>query len=116
MSIQPNNQAFIHALKLIKAGEVIHGKHDWDEVKPTADEVSKFLNTHDIEEYGIWFLGRDTEITGTDKNQFSFPTGDLKVIYEVALENIVRQASQEGLVDIARSAQRLLDAIKEHRR
>ena len=113
MAIQLNDQAVTHALKLIKAGEVIHGQHDWNKVKPTQDEVSKFLNAHDIEEYGEWFLGHNTEITGTDKNQYSFPTGDLKVIYEVALEIAAQSASRDGLVDIARAAQRLLDAIQE---
>ena len=113
MSIRLNEEAVAHARKLIKAGEVIHGQHDWTADKPTKDEVSKYLNTHDMAEYGLWFLGNNTQAPTENKEHYCFAIGDLKMVYQIALERAAESAAQEGLVDIARAAQSLLEYIQE---
>jgi hypothetical protein len=91
----------------------IDGPHDWNADKPTKDEISKYLNTHDMAEYGLWFLGNNTQAPVADKEHYCFVIGDLKMVYEIALERAAQAAAQEGLVDIARAAQSLIEYIQE---
>jgi hypothetical protein len=111
MSIKLNSEAITYAKKLIHAGEIDHNAHDWQEVKPTHDEVSKFLNTHSLEEYGVWFLGINTGAPASDKSHYCFPIGDFKLISKAALKSVAHDAAAQGLTDIAAQAQELISSL-----
>ena len=83
MAIQLNRAAIEQAKKLIKAGEV-ERMASFAGAKPTEDEIDKYINTHYIEEYGLWFLGMDTD-KPKSKQGYDYPTGDLKMIFKTAL-------------------------------
>ena len=56
---------------------------------------------------------KNTEAPTKDKEHYCFAIGDLKMVYEIALEKAAQSAAQEGLVDIARAAQSLIEYLQE---
>ncbi len=114
MAITLNKAAIEHAKKLIKAGEV-ERMANFAGAKPTEDEVDKYINTHYIEEYGLWFLGTDTA-KPKSKQGYIYPTGDLKMIFKSALEESKKKAAAAGHKEIEAAATeliRLIDTTKK---
>jgi hypothetical protein len=113
MSIILNKQAYEHAVEIIKDGlEVEHDVSNWEEVKPTPDEQVRHLNTHSLDEYGLWFLGIDTDADKDDKSKFLYPYGDFSVLHKSALIVAEQQATQKHHHEIKVAAQKLLAMIK----
>jgi len=113
MAVKLNQEAYNHAMALIKNGlEIEHDTNNWDEVEPTENETVEYLNTHTLSEYGRWFLGIDTEADQKDKSKYLYPTGDLKVIHKSALMLSEREAKQQNHGEIAATAKKLLEMIK----
>jgi len=113
MAIKFNTMAYDNAKKLIQ-GKLEVAKHhsNWAEDKPTPDEVSKYLNTHDIvQNYGLWFLGLNMDIPKDAKEHYVYPTGDLKIVHRSALVESEKQAKQKGHTEIAQAARKLIDLI-----
>ena len=101
MSIKLNRAGFDHAVKLIKQKlEVEHDQGNWQAVKATPDEEAKYLQTHSLEEYGLWFLGIDEEIEPQGKHMYTYPYGDLKVLHKSALITVIQQATQHHVHEI----------------
>ncbi|HVW99823.1 MAG TPA: hypothetical protein VHA52_05250 [Candidatus Babeliaceae bacterium] len=114
MAIKLNEEALSYAEKLIDGKlEVEHGKKwNWQEHRPTPDESAKFLNTHYLRtEYGLWFLGIDTEKPDTSKEHYVYPYGDLKIVHREALVAARDKANKDGHHEIARAAEKLLKLI-----
>lgn len=111
MAIKLNKSAIEHAKKLIQAGEVESFDSDWNEEKPTPTEVDHFISSHFLKEYGLWFLGRNTDIEDTNKEHYVYPYGDLKEVQRCALVDSLAQAEKRGYKDVAQAAQELLDLI-----
>jgi hypothetical protein len=117
MAIKLNRVAVDHAKKLIEVGEVEYEKKwNWKEHQATEDEKNKFLNTHDISEYGQWFLGIDDAVERGAKQSFLFPYGDLKIVHRNALVVAEEEARKHGYNDIARVALTLLAQIDAKKR
>lgn len=112
MSIKLNPEAIAYAKKLINAGEVEHGDWDWKNHKATEDEISKYLNTHYMKEYKIWFLGLDTDIPEENKEHYLFPIGDLKIIHKNALVSSAKAAEKAGALEISQAAADLIKIIQ----
>ena len=114
MAIKLNESAVENAKKLIKAGEVEHGiKWNWQEHQATTDESDKFLNTHTVKEYGLWFLGIDTTVPDNDKDRYLFPYGDLKIVHKNALIEAKKQVTKNGYKPIEEAIDTLLAMIKK---
>lgn len=115
MAVRLNKAAYDYALSLIKNGlEVETDTNNWEEVKPTRDENTHYLDTHDLDEYGLWFLGINTDADETDPARFVYPYGDLKVIHQSALMVAEQKASKAGDHEIKKAAEDLLRRIKNN--
>ncbi len=114
MAIKLNEAGFEHAKELISGGlEVERRADNWNAHKATADEVAKFLETHYLEEYGLWFLGIDTEAPENSKDRYVFPYGDLKIVHKGALIVAEEEAARKGAKEVQEVAKTLLDLINK---
>lgn len=112
MAIKLNEAGFEHAKELIKGGlEVEKKAGDWEQHKATKDEIDKFLETHYLEEYGLWFLGINTDFPDNDKDRYVYPYGDLKIVHKDALATAIAQATKQGHKEIVEAASKLLEMI-----
>ncbi len=117
MAIILNQAAYTHAHTIIQNGlEVEHDSNNWSAVKPTEDEVIKYLNNHALAEYGNWFLGINTDADPKDKLKYMYPFGDLKVLHKSALIAIEREAGSQHHHDIKKAAKKLLDLIQPRKK
>lgn len=111
MSVKLNKAALDHAESMIKNGlEVEHDSGNWNEVKPTPDEHVRFLNTHSLDEYGLWFLGINSDADQNSKDKYLYPYGDFSVLHKSALVAIEQQAAKDHEIKVA--VQKLLSLIK----
>lgn len=114
MAVKLHKAGYEHALKLITGGLEVEPDHgNWDEVQPTQDEIVKYLDTHSLKEYGLWFLGVDTSKAEKDPAHYVYPYGDLKVVHESALIIAEEDAMDKDLTDIEQAAGVLLDMIEQ---
>lgn len=110
MAIKLNIEGLKNAQKLIQEGEVEH-MGTWQEYQATQDEINHFLNTHTTQEYGLWFLGIDTNVENNDRHHYVFPYGDLKLVQKSGLEASIKEAKAQGHNEIVDAAKKLLDTI-----
>lgn len=113
MAIQINKNAIKQAEKLIKAGEITTFDTNWQEEKPTADEINHYLSAHSMDEYGTWFLGEDMSVQKNLKEHYVYPYGDLKTVQKAALLDTINRAEKAENKDIAQVAKRLLELVEE---
>ena len=113
MPIKLNQRAFEHAKKLIAADEVEQGNGNWSEHQATRDEIDKFINTHSMQEYALWFLGDNTDIDGESIQRYEFPYGDLKIVHRAAVVVIKDEASKKQHQEVAKAADQLLQLIDQ---
>jgi hypothetical protein len=109
--IKLNQKAVAHAEYEIKFKEVDKTDGDWQALQATEDEIDKYLETHDTDEYGLWFLGMDVEVPADSKEHYVFPYGDLKLVYRSALVKIQKEAAEKKLHAIEEAAKQLLQKI-----
>jgi hypothetical protein len=112
MAITLNKDAVKRAEYLIKAGEVESFDADWNEEQPTPDEVNYFIDHHFMEEYGLWFLGKNSNYPDSVKEHYEYPYGDLKEVQQCALVYTLARAEENGDHEIAQVAKKLLDMIE----
>lgn len=110
-SVQLHKKAVEKAEKLIHAGEIETFDSNWEAEKPTPDEVNHFINTHFLEEYGLFFLGIDTSKPKNVKEHYVYPHGDLKEVQRSALVDTIKKAEKAGHKEIVDVAKRLLDMV-----
>lgn len=113
MSIKLNHAAVEHAKYLIQAGEVESFDSDWNEEKPTDTEVDHFIDTHTMEEYGAWFLGKNDEYDDETQEHYAYPYGDLKEVQRSALVHSLAAAERNGHSEIAHAAKELLELVDQ---
>jgi len=113
MSIKINQAAYDHAVEIIKDGlEVEHDVSNWKEVKPDVDEMARYLNTHSLDEYGLWFLGINSDADQNSKDKFVYPYGDFAVLHKSALIAAEQEAGNKHHHEIKEAAKKLLAMIK----
>lgn len=108
-TIHLNKKAVEQAERLIKAGEIEGFDANWEAEKPTSDEVNYYLNTHTVEEYGMWYLGINPAHPKEIKEHYEYPYGDLKTVQRSALVDTIKRAEKSGHAEIVQMAKRLLD-------
>ncbi|MCX5922010.1 MAG: hypothetical protein NTX86_01650 [Candidatus Dependentiae bacterium] len=112
MAILLNKAGVEQAERLIKVGEVETFDADWNEEQPTPDEVNHFIDTHFVKEYGLWFLGVDTQRDSNTKEHYVYPHGDLKEVQGCALVHSMNEAEKNGHREIAQAAKKLLALVE----
>lgn len=114
MAIILNKAAYEKAIAIIKKGlEIEHDIKNWHEVKPTPDEIARFLDTHSLDEYGTWFLGINTDADQKDKSKFEYPFGDLQVLHKSALIATEKIAALKNHEEIKTAVHNLLEMLKQ---
>ncbi len=111
MAIKLNKSGYDNAVAIIKNGLEVEHDTDWNEDRPTKDEAIRFLDNHDLNEYGLWFLGVDTEVPAKDSSKFIYQYGDFAVLHKSALEDIVKQATKNKNDEVKNAAQKLLNML-----
>ncbi|OQA35964.1 MAG: hypothetical protein BWY54_00303 [Candidatus Dependentiae bacterium ADurb.Bin331] len=111
MAIKIHKSGLENAMRLINAGEVETFDADWNEEKPTLEELVYFINHHDMSEYGRWFLGIDDKFPVDTKEHYVFPYGDLKTVQKCALVNTLNEAQKSNHQEIAHTANQLIQMI-----
>lgn len=111
MAILLNKDAIAFARKFIDHHEVDTDADDWNECKPTPDEVLHYIDSHDMKEYGQWFLGKNSDVPDNLKEHFEYPLGDLHLVSKSALLASEKKANEKKHTEIAKAARELLDLI-----
>lgn len=106
-----NKKAVENAEKLIKMGEITTFDTNWEAEKPTVDEVIYFLETHNVDEYGLWFLGQKMDVPKNLKEHYDYPYGDLKTVQRPALVDTIKRAEKAGHAEIVKIAKHLLAMV-----
>ncbi|MBI2774494.1 hypothetical protein HYX58_00590 [Candidatus Dependentiae bacterium] len=110
-----NKKGYDNAVRLIKAGEISTFDANWNEEKPTQDEVVRFINTHFMSEYGLWFLGTDSKFPADAKEHYIYPYGDLKTVQRCAIVDTMEKAKKNNDAQIANSAKELLAMVDKNK-
>jgi len=113
MSMQLNPSAVKFARQLIHAGLIQNDQGHWSQHNPDADAENKFLEKHDITEYGYWHLGLDPTKGEDTKGRYHFLYGDFKTVHRDGLIAAKERAAQQGYPDIAQAADELLQALEK---
>lgn len=114
MAIKLNEAGFEHAKELIKGGLEVEKKAcDWNAHKATEDEIDKFLETHYMAEYGLWFLGINTDMSENAKERYVFPYGDFKIVHKSAIIIAEEDAARKGAREVQHAAKQLLELINK---
>ena len=118
MALKLHDKGFAYAQKLIQGGLEVEVKEcNWSAHKATADEVDKFVETHNIGEYAQWFLATDPAIADPNNlARYQLPFGDLKIVHKSAIIEAQKQAAQKGAKDVEEGAKKLLQMIAQIKR
>jgi hypothetical protein len=83
-SYSVNEAGVAYARKLIRGRQYVL-RSEWGQVQPTAAAENAYLEKHDWDEYGRWFLGL-TEGAGEEtKARYAFVFGDFRRIHRMGL-------------------------------
>ncbi len=117
MAVKLHKAGYEHAQSMIQKGvEVETIPNNWAEVKPDADDKLHYLKGHNLDEYGKWFLGIDTEKPANDSSKFMYPYGDFDVVQQSGLIAAQEEAGKNNHSDIKTAAQELLKKIGQSKK
>lgn len=111
MAIILNKEAIEHAKKLITEGHVNNEKENWERCKPTPADEDLYLSQHGIQEYGLWYLGINTDVSEKNKKRYEFPYGDFRHVYRSGLVAAEKRAGQHHADEIEQAAKKLIGII-----
>lgn len=109
-----NKEAVKKAKSLIKEHQYVKDS-DWSEAQPSTDEENDFLDKHDWQEYGEWFLALDTEASKETKDHYNFPYGDFRRVHRDGLIAAKQRAGQYDYTDVEEAADDLLELLDEEK-
>lgn len=105
-----SNSAVTKARELIRAGKVKESA-SWD--GPSASAENAFLEAEGFEEFGKFYLGRNSEAAEDTKAHYRYPySDDFKTVSINGLRAIRGRSAQTGENDIFESSGKLLDEAK----
>lgn len=112
MTVKLNEKAFEHAKALIRKGQTaMDGRDDWSEHAPTADEQNAYLDKHGWREYGLWFLGIDTDMNDETKGHYEFPYGDFRRVHRCGVISAESRSAQNDHDDITKALEKLHEML-----
>ena len=83
-SYSVNEAGVAHARRLIGARQYVL-RSGWGEVQPAAAAENAYLDDHDWDAYGRWFLGLTDGATEDTKARYAFVFGDFRRIHRSGL-------------------------------
>lgn len=86
---------------------------DWDAAKPAANVEDDYLMKHSWHEFGLWFLGVDTDISQGTKPRHRFPYGDFRKVHRSALLASKQEAAQGEHSEIEEAIDELLALLEQ---
>ncbi|HSM57822.1 MAG TPA: hypothetical protein VK879_16840 [Candidatus Sulfomarinibacteraceae bacterium] len=107
-----NEQAVAKARELIKQHQY-DKESDWSEAQPSTSQENDFLEKHDWDEYGQWFLAIDTDASEETKDRYNFPYGDFRRVHRDGLIAAKQRAAQYDHSDVEQAADDLLQLLDE---
>ncbi|OGX84591.1 hypothetical protein [Hymenobacter glacialis] len=113
MAISLNPQAVTYAKRLIRDGNTKGHKSPWAAHVPCTADEDIFLESHEIEEYGNWYLGLDMSKRENSPERYHFPYGDFRAVHHNGLLAARESAAQQGYSDIENAAIKLLKFMTE---
>lgn len=99
-----------HARELIAARQYVL-RSQWGEVQPTADAENAYLDRHDWEAYGRWFLGLTDGATENTKARCAFVFGDFRRVHRSGLIAVHYRAAEWRHKAIELAAHELLQEL-----
>lgn len=95
MTVKLNKKALEHAKFLVSKGQTTKDERDdWSEHAPTAAEQNDYLDKHGWRDYGLWFLGEDSEMDEETKGHYEFPYGDFRRVHRCGVISAESRAGQ----------------------
>ena len=83
-SYSVNEAGVAHARRLIAARQYVL-RSQWGEVQPSAGAENAYLDNHDWDAYGSWFLGLTDGAAEHTKARYAFVFGDFRRIHRSGL-------------------------------
>jgi hypothetical protein len=112
MTVKLNEQAFEHAKYLVQKGQTAKDERDdWSEHAPTADEQNAYLDKHGWRDYGLWFLGVETDMDTETKGHYKFPYGDFRRLHRCGVISAESRAAQNDHDDITKALEKLHEML-----
>ncbi|MFI5707074.1 hypothetical protein [Kribbella sp. NPDC051620] len=112
MATKLNKAAFDHAKDLIKKARTVKDERDdWSEHAPTADEENAYLDKHGWDDFGLWYLGIDTEQSEQTKGRYKFPYGDFRRVHRCGVISAESRAAQYDHDEIAEAVAELHELL-----
>jgi hypothetical protein len=112
MAVRLNDRALRHAEKLIEQGKYVSDDKDmWSDHQPSAADEDIYIDEHGFEEYGLWYLGIDTDKDENTKGHYEFPYGDFENAHRCGVLSAESRAGQYKHFDIERAAAHLHEMI-----
>ena len=107
-----NERGIAHVRKLIEARQYVLNS-DWGEVQPRADDENAYLERHDWDEYGEWFLGLTDGATDETKARHEFVYGDFRRVHRMGLVASLYRAAEWRHHEVLTAAYELLRYLDE---
>ena len=106
-----NRDAVRHAAALIEAGKIEDGG-SWS--GPSPDAENDLIEAEGWDDFGRWYLGRQSDANPESKAHFRYPfSDDFKTISVKGLKAIRSRSAQNDEEDIFAAAGRMLEAIEK---
>ena len=105
-----NERAVEHARKLIDAHRYVLDS-DWGEVQPGTADENAYLERHDWDAYGDWFLGLTDGATDATKARHAFVYGDFRRLHRMGLIACHYRAAEWRHKEIELAAHELLQYL-----
>lgn len=115
MSIILNKPAFEKAKTMILTGKVEKNLENDGQVELSEEKKIEYLKNNNLEEYGLWFLGINTEIPDNQKVKYVYPIGNFDKIQERALVGVQELATKSFDVEVKEAATELLRILYHQR-
>jgi hypothetical protein len=109
-SYSVNEAGVAHARRLIAARQYVL-RSQWGEVQPAADAENAYLDQHDWETYGRWFLGLTDGATEDTKARYAFVFGDFRRIHRSGLIAVQYRAAEWRHKAVELAAHELLQEL-----
>ena len=116
-SYRVNDAAVAKARDLIEGRQYVV-KGEWRAAQPSADDENAYLETHDWDGYGQWFLGLTEGATDGTKARYAFGFGDFRRLHRSALIACIYRAAEwdhKAIELAAHDLLQLLDAKRSSR-
>jgi hypothetical protein len=101
-----------YARQLIRGRQYVL-RSEWGQVQPSAADENGYLDKHDWDEYGRWFLGLTDGASEETKARYAFVFGDFRRIHRMGLIACQYRAAEWRHKEVELAAHELLQELDE---